>query len=195
VASGNDMRVGDAERDAAANELREHFASGRLTQDELNERLDRTFAAKTRGDLAGLFTDLPSATGQRPAPGGRGTAGDSFAASALLGRPGEQWAGWGAGHDHASAGADDMFGGSGAGRAGGYARRAVGMVLVPLVLLAALLSFGLFAIFGVGGVRPFGFVLVLAAFALLRRLLFGIFGRRRGRGRRGGRCGPRGRRR
>jgi hypothetical protein len=53
------MRVGDAERDAAANELREHFASGRLTQDELNERLDQTFAAKTRGDLSALFTDLP----------------------------------------------------------------------------------------------------------------------------------------
>src|SRR6202522_3792169 len=72
VASGYDMRVGDAERDAAANELREHFASGRLTQDELNERLDQTFAAKTRGDLSALFTDLPSA-GWRDAAGiGRG---------------------------------------------------------------------------------------------------------------------------
>ena len=52
MASGYDMRVGDAERDAAANDLREHFASGRLTQDELNERLDQTFAAKTRAELS-----------------------------------------------------------------------------------------------------------------------------------------------
>ncbi|MGH3170790.1 MAG: DUF1707 domain-containing protein, partial [Trebonia sp.] len=29
------MRVSDAEREAAAAELREHFASGRLTQDEM----------------------------------------------------------------------------------------------------------------------------------------------------------------
>ena len=182
MASGNDMRVGDAERDAAANELREHFASGRLTQDELNERLDRTFAAKTRGDLTGLFADLPSSTWQNAAAG-------------PTARPAEQWAGWGAGDGRrANAGADDPFGdsGAGAGRPGGYGRRAVGAVLVPLVLLAALLTFGLFAIFGIGGgPRPFGFVLVLAAFALLRRLLFGIFGWRR----RGGRCGPRGRRR
>jgi hypothetical protein len=60
MASGYEMRVSDAEREAAAAELREHFASGRLDQDELNERLDRAFAAKTRGDLNALFTDLPS---------------------------------------------------------------------------------------------------------------------------------------
>ena len=78
MASGYDMRVGDAERDAAANELREHFASGRLTQDELNERLDQTFAAKTRADLSGLFTDLPSSTWQ-DAPA-RGVGGRPFGA-------------------------------------------------------------------------------------------------------------------
>jgi hypothetical protein len=64
MASGNDMRVGDAEREAAAAELREHYASGRLTLDELNERIDKAFAAKTRGDLNVLMTDLPS---RRPA--------------------------------------------------------------------------------------------------------------------------------
>jgi hypothetical protein len=196
VASGYDMRVGDAERDAAANELREHFASGRLTQDELNERLDRTFAAKTRGDLSGLFTDLPSPTAWQDASAGgtRGMAGAPFGANGLLGRPGEQWMGAGYG-GRAAAGADDPFGDSGAGGAGhpgGYGRRALGMVVVPLVLLSALLTLGIFSIFG-GGPRPFGFVLILAAFALLRRLVFVIFGRRRGgRGgsRRGGGGGP-----
>ena len=49
-------------------------------------------------------------------------------------------------------------------------------------------------VFGIGAGRPIGIVLVLAAFALLRRLLFIIFGRGR-RGPRGGRgCGPRRRR-
>jgi hypothetical protein len=201
VASGYDMRVGDAERDAAANELREHFASGRLTQDELNERLDRTFAAKTRGDLSGLFTDLPSSTAWQDASAGgaRGMASAPFGANGLLGRPGEQWTGAGYGGGTAS-GADNPFGDSGAGgagRPGGYGRRALGMVVVPLVLLSALLTLGIFSIFG-GGPRPFGFVLILAAFALLRRLVFVIFGRRRGgRGgsRRGGGGGPRRRRR
>jgi hypothetical protein len=198
VASGYDMRVGDAERDAAANELREHFATGRLTQDELNERLDRTFAAKTRADLSGLFTDLPSSTAWQDASAGgaRGMAGGPFGAGGQLGRPGEQWTDWGG---RTSSGADDPFGdGSpgGAGRPGGYGRRALGMVVVPLVLLSVLLTLGIFSIFG-GGPRPFGFVLILAAFALLRRLVFVIFGRRRGgRGgpRRGGRGGPRRRR-
>ena len=60
MAAGNEMRVGDAEREAAAAELREHYASGRLTLDELNERIDKAFAAKTRGDLNVLMTDLPS---------------------------------------------------------------------------------------------------------------------------------------
>jgi Domain of unknown function (DUF1707) len=205
VASGYDMRVGDAERDAAANELREHFASGRLTQDELNERLDQTFAAKTRGDLSALFTDLPSSTAWQEASAGgtRGMAGSpfgaNFGAAGLLGRPGEQWMGAGYG-GRTAAGADDPFGdhgADGAGRPGGYARRTIGMVVVPLVLLSALLTLGIFSIFG-GGPRPFGFVLILAAFALLRRLVFTIFGwRRGGRGgsRRGGGGGPRRRRR
>src|ERR1700740_1056507 len=60
VTAGNEMRVSDAEREAAAAELQEHCASGRLSQDELNERLTATFAAKTRGDLNSVFTDLPS---------------------------------------------------------------------------------------------------------------------------------------
>jgi uncharacterized membrane protein len=190
VASGYDMRVGDAERDAAANELREHFASGRLTQDELNERLDQTFAAKTRGDLSGLFTDLPSPSAwQEAAAGGAsGLAGGPFGAGAALGRPGEQWVNWGAGYGGRTAsGAGDPFSDSDAGQSGGFGRRTLGMVVVPLVLLSALLTLGIFSIFG-GGPRPFGFVLILAAFAMLRRLVFIILGRRRG-GRGGSRRG------
>jgi hypothetical protein len=197
VASGYDMRVGDAERDAAANELREHFASGRLTQDELNERLDRTFAAKTRGDLSGLFSDLPSPSAWQEASAGGpgGLAGGPFGARAQLGRPGEQWVDWGAGHGGRTAsGNSDPFGNSDAGGSGGFGRRTLGMVVVPLLLLSALLTLGIFSIFG-GGPRPFGFVLIFAAFAMLRRLVFIILGRRRFGSRRGGGGGPRRRRR
>ena len=72
MAAGNEMRVGDAEREAAAAELREHYASGRLTLDELNERIDKAFAAKTRGDLNALMTDLPSSAAWLASAGAAG---------------------------------------------------------------------------------------------------------------------------
>jgi hypothetical protein len=59
MATGYNVRVGDADRDATAAQLREHYADGRLTLDELNERLDQTFAAKTKADLNTVMRDLP----------------------------------------------------------------------------------------------------------------------------------------
>jgi Domain of unknown function (DUF1707) len=53
------MRIGDAERDAAAADLGEHFTAGRLTLEELHERLAEVFAAKTFGQLARIMSDLP----------------------------------------------------------------------------------------------------------------------------------------
>jgi hypothetical protein len=53
------MRVSDAERQAVADRLSEHFSSGRLDQAEFDERVGRAMNAKTRGDLNGLFDDLP----------------------------------------------------------------------------------------------------------------------------------------
>lgn len=55
-------RVGDADRDAAAAALGEHFAQGRLTLDELCARLDATLAATTHGELSGATEDLPDLT-------------------------------------------------------------------------------------------------------------------------------------
>jgi hypothetical protein len=52
-------RSGTAARAPAASALSEHFAAGRLDQDELEERLDRAYAAKTGADLEPLFQDLP----------------------------------------------------------------------------------------------------------------------------------------
>jgi hypothetical protein len=70
------LRVGDAERDAAAADLGEHYVAGRLTLDELHERLGAVFSAKTYGQLARIMADLPrpqrqAAPGGLPAPTAR----------------------------------------------------------------------------------------------------------------------------
>jgi Domain of unknown function (DUF1707) len=173
------MRVSDAEREAAAAELREHFASGRLTQDEMDERLTAVFAAKTRADLNAVFTDLPSS--------GHGWASASAPGSGPFGSFGPGAQGW----DPGAAGANAGWQGRGdAWRAS--AGRGIGRIVTSSVLVAVLLLIGILGVFHQG--RPFGFVLILAALALLRRLLFMIFGRRRGRGGRGRGRGPRRRR-
>jgi hypothetical protein len=59
--SDQHIRVSDAERSAVADLLGQHYADGRLDQAEFDERVSRTMAAKTRGDLTGLFDDLPEA--------------------------------------------------------------------------------------------------------------------------------------
>ena len=62
-----DLRVSDADRDQAVSELSEHFQTGRLTADELDERMGRALRARTGRELAELFTDLPR--GRYPASG------------------------------------------------------------------------------------------------------------------------------
>lgn len=57
--SGPAFRVGDAERDAAVSALGEHFAAGRLSKDEFDERSGRAWAARYADDIDELFTDLP----------------------------------------------------------------------------------------------------------------------------------------
>lgn len=60
------LRIGDAEREAAAHELGEHFAMGRITVDEHGERLEQIYAARTAADLAPAFVDLPRPRGAEP---------------------------------------------------------------------------------------------------------------------------------
>ena len=67
MAAESGVRIGDAERENVATSLREHYASGRLTLDEFQQRLDRVFAAKTDTDLARITADLPH-TGTYAAP-------------------------------------------------------------------------------------------------------------------------------
>ena len=57
--AGAARRIGDAERDKAAEYLREHMAAGRLDAAEFDERLTRALNAKVGPDLDALFTDLP----------------------------------------------------------------------------------------------------------------------------------------
>jgi len=78
------IRVSDADRDRVTTRLREHFGEGRLTHDELDERISAALSAKTAGDLRRVMADLPE-----PAP-----------AQASWGGPqgvGPQWGGpqWG----------------------------------------------------------------------------------------------------
>jgi hypothetical protein len=53
------LRIGDLERDAAAESLSAHYAAGRLDRVEFDERLAAVYAAKTGSELAPLFADLP----------------------------------------------------------------------------------------------------------------------------------------
>ena len=62
------MRAADADRERVATQLKRGHHDGRLTLDELEERLQRTFAARTYGDLWCVTADLPAPAATAPAP-------------------------------------------------------------------------------------------------------------------------------
>ena len=75
------LRIGDSEREAAARELGEHYAMGRITTEEHSERLEQVWAARTSADLQPVFRDLPRprpAPPPRPAPASRAGAPDRW---------------------------------------------------------------------------------------------------------------------
>lgn len=59
MARSPSMRASDVERDRVAAALQDHYAQGRLTGEEFQERLDGVYRAKTVGDLDQLTVDLP----------------------------------------------------------------------------------------------------------------------------------------
>ncbi len=59
------IRASDADRDRVTARLQEHFAAGRLTRDELDERIADVLQAKTFGELRPALADLPEPV---PAP-------------------------------------------------------------------------------------------------------------------------------
>ena len=62
------MRASDDERNAVADKLSRHYAEGRLDEVEFKNRLDTAMSATTRGDLNGLFDDLPRLSSEPPPP-------------------------------------------------------------------------------------------------------------------------------
>jgi hypothetical protein len=65
-----DLRLSDADRDAAIARLSEHYAAGRLDKEEFDERSDAVWTAKTRADLAPIFADLGPTPSERARRGG-----------------------------------------------------------------------------------------------------------------------------
>jgi Domain of unknown function (DUF1707)/2TM domain len=62
----DDLRASDAEREAVIADLRAHAGEGRLALEELDERIERAYAARTRRELAALTGDLPRIRRPRP---------------------------------------------------------------------------------------------------------------------------------
>ncbi len=54
------VRASDEDRDRTTRALRDHYAAGRITHDEFEERIDRAHAARTRRELTRLTADLPA---------------------------------------------------------------------------------------------------------------------------------------
>jgi Domain of unknown function (DUF1707)/Cell wall-active antibiotics response 4TMS YvqF len=63
-----ELRVSDADREAAVARLRLAGGEGRLTLEELAERVELADAARTRGDLDALTADLPATSAPAPPP-------------------------------------------------------------------------------------------------------------------------------
>jgi hypothetical protein len=63
------VRIGDVERDSAVSALGDHFAAGRLTREEFDERIDKAMQARFQSDLQPLFADLPGPAVERPPTG------------------------------------------------------------------------------------------------------------------------------
>jgi hypothetical protein len=166
MTAGSGIRIGDAERNAAAESLREHYAAGRLTMEEFQERLDAVFAAKTDVDLGKLSEDLPHTASYA----GTSYAGTSYAGSSysLPWPPGPQ----------ASQQRGPLQAYSGYGRR--QSPPGAGTWPGILASVAAIISF--FTVLTLVIVAlPFGglpktVLLVLAVFAFVRRLLRRVIG-------------------
>jgi hypothetical protein len=158
MATQPSLRIGDTEREATAAELREHYAHGRLTLEEFNERLDAVFAAKTQSDLSRLTADLPHVrTGGAPLPSARTRPGQTLASGP---RPGAIAAGW-LGSDWAGAG----------GYSGRRQHHGIGAFATLLAALGTWLLVYDVILVGLRWPLPGRLGLLLGVFALIRGLL------------------------
>ena len=82
-----DLRASDDDRERTADQLRQAAAQGRITVDELEERLQSAYAARTQGELAPIVADLPAAPERRVSrlPVRRGEGGTRWLVSIMGG--------------------------------------------------------------------------------------------------------------
>jgi hypothetical protein len=59
ICADDDKRASDSERDAVISDLRAHAGEGRLSVDDLDQRIAGALSATTRAELATLVEDLP----------------------------------------------------------------------------------------------------------------------------------------
>jgi hypothetical protein len=141
------IRISDADREQVTARLREHYAQGRLTSEELDERITAALSAKTFGDLRHVLADLPD-----PAMAG---------AQGGPGWQGEPQPGWGGPQRGPVPG---WYGPP------GYRYRRRGPRLLPLVLLVLFLA----VILPPAGFVVFAFLKIMFLIFLVT-CLFGIF--------------------
>jgi hypothetical protein len=92
-AAGRELRASYEDRDKVAEQLRVAAGDGRLTADELDQRLEAALTARTYGELAALTADLPgvgAVTPVTPLPRPRRAVARIDVASATVKRDG-QW--------------------------------------------------------------------------------------------------------
>jgi hypothetical protein len=157
MATPSGMRIGDSDREAMAATLREHYAQGRLTLAEFQQRLNAVFAAKTDTDLARVNADLPhvSSYPQVWPPSGRTLP--SGAGAGYSWQQGQSWQ-------------------RGQSRQTGPSRGSAvfGFVLLMLAIAIIVSFFFPFALFGLVAIRPL--LIVFAILAIIRRIIRRIFG-------------------
>jgi hypothetical protein len=158
MATQPSLRIGDAERESTAAELREHFAHGRLTLEEFNNRLDAVFAAKTQADLSRITRDLPHVrSGGAPLPSARTRPGPLQASAPSAAGV---VAGWTAGGDW-----------SGRDRGGRRHAHGIGAFATLLAALASWLLVYDVILVGIRFPWPGRFGLLAVIFTLMRGLL------------------------
>jgi hypothetical protein len=59
VEGSPELRASDEQRERAAQQLRDHFAAGRLSEQEFSERVQAAYGARTEAQLQELLADLP----------------------------------------------------------------------------------------------------------------------------------------
>jgi uncharacterized protein DUF1707 len=59
MSESRQIRASDADREQAAEALREHFAAGRISEEELSDRVAAAYRATTMQEIEQLWVDLP----------------------------------------------------------------------------------------------------------------------------------------